>query len=73
MPLVKGQLETPDDAIAHGFCPECGKDLAEGNPAAHRRTHWMAPPPADESGDEARRRMALFDGYVKGQEAKAKS
>jgi hypothetical protein len=65
MPLVHGQEATPDDAMASGFCPECGKDLTVGNPAAHRRTHWMAAPPADASGDEARRRMTLYDAYLK--------
>jgi hypothetical protein len=65
MPLVHGQEVTPDDAIASAFCPECGHDLTLGNPAAHRKTHWMAPPPADASGDEARRRMGLYDEYLK--------
>jgi hypothetical protein len=71
MPLVKAQLVTPDEAVAHGFCPECGKDLTEGNPAAHRLSHWMKAPPEDQSGDEARRRMVLYDSYLKAQFAKA--
>jgi hypothetical protein len=64
MPLVDGKTITPDDAIAQNRCPECGDDLKASNPIAHRKSHWKAPPPPNADGDEARRRIALFDKYI---------
>lgn len=64
MPLVKGKLMSPDDAMAAGLCPECGDDLAEQNPLAHRRSHWQKRPNDDEDGKEGLRRMRMFDKWI---------
>jgi hypothetical protein len=64
MPLVNGKNVTPDEAIAQGRCPECGDDFKATNPIAHRKSHWKTAPPPNADGDEARRRMALFDKYI---------
>lgn len=50
--------------MAKGLCPECGQDLTKSNPIAHRASHWKKAPPHDKRGDEARRRMALFDKFI---------
>jgi hypothetical protein len=64
MPLVDGQLMSPDDAIAANRCPECGKDLTQVNPIAHRKSHWHRMPNDDVDGQEGRRRMALLDDFI---------
>jgi hypothetical protein len=64
MPLVNGKVMSPDDAMAAGRCPECGVDLRESNPIAHRRSHWKRQPPWGVDGDEARRRMVMFDKFI---------
>lgn len=65
MPLHEGTEITPDDAISQGLCPECAADLKKVNPIAHRREHWTAPPPRGHYGDEARRRIKMFDDFIK--------
>jgi hypothetical protein len=65
MPIINGVEYTPEEAIAANYCPETGVDLTKVNPAAHRKSLWLAPPPLDDRGDEARRRMALYDKYLK--------
>jgi hypothetical protein len=65
MPLVDGQNMSPDDAIADHRCPECGVSLKAINPIAHRKAHWHRMPNDDVDGQEGRRRMKLFDDYIK--------
>ena len=64
MPMVKGKLLTPDEAIEQDLCPECGASLLDANPIGHRNTHWFTQPRADRKGAEALRRIALFDEYI---------
>jgi|GEM_PF-2193542 len=64
MPLVKGKLMSPDDAMAAGLCPECGDDLREQNPIAHRASHWQTRPKEDADGAEGLRRMRMFDKWI---------
>lgn len=64
MPLVNGKLITPDAAIAQGRCPECGDDLTKSNPIAHFKSHWKTAPPVGRNGDEARRRIVLFQKFI---------
>lgn len=71
MPYVKGRLLTPDEAIKAGYCPECGFDFRTGSASGHRITHWRAEPPKGAVGDEARRRMKLYDEYLAAQAAAA--
>lgn len=66
MPLINGHEYSPDEALAAHYCPECGADFSKVNAHGHRRTHWVKPPPADPQHDESRRRIALYDGYLKG-------
>lgn len=65
MPIINGQEYTPDAAIASDYCPECGADFRVTNPHAHRLTHWRRPAPLGAEHDETRRRIALFDDYLK--------
>ena len=64
MPIINGHEYTPDAAIAADYCPECGADFLKVNARAHRLSHWRAKPPNSDDGDEARRRMALYDAYL---------
>jgi hypothetical protein len=64
MPLVNGELISPDDAMAKGLCPECGDDLRTQNPIAHRRSHWYTRPRDDMDGAEGLRRMKMFDEWI---------
>jgi len=65
MPMVKGKLLTPDEAIEQDLCPECGVSLLDQNPIGHRNTHWLTQPRNDKRGTEALRRIALFDEYIR--------
>ena len=65
MPIINGYEYTPDQAIASDYCPECGADFRQVNPHAHRLEHWRQPPPGQAEHDETRRRMKLFDDYLK--------
>lgn len=64
MPLIEGLEVSPDDALKAGKCPECGIDLTKVNPLAHRREHWEVVPRDDRAGQEAKRRIALFDKFL---------
>lgn len=62
MPLIQGVEYSPDDAVAHGFCPETGIDLAGVNIEDHIGRLW---PYGDKSNPEARRRIELLRTYAK--------
>lgn len=55
MPQVGDQSLTPDEALAKDLCPECGRPLAETNPAEHVSAHWPKG-----AGDEGHRRAKLI-------------
>jgi hypothetical protein len=64
MPLIKGKVVTPDEAMAQGCCPECGVDLKTVNPIAERASHWKRRPNNDADGEEGLRRMAMLDDFI---------
>lgn len=71
MPIVDGKIISPDDALAQNRCPECGVDFKRVSARGHRQRHWRAQPPNGPDGEEGRRRIALYDGYLAAQDRKA--
>lgn len=64
MPHINGVDLTPDEAIAKGLCPECGRDLRQVNPIAELNSHWKAYPVFNQDGMEALRRMQLLKDFI---------
>jgi hypothetical protein len=65
MPFYDEQDHTPDEALAAGRCPECGKDFAKINPMACLNDHWRVQPKNDRDGEEGLRRQDLLKEYIK--------
>lgn len=57
MPMVNGELLTPDDAMRRELCPECGVPLRPATARAHAANQWGSNPNAAYLGEEARRRF----------------
>lgn len=64
MPLYKGEVISPDDAMAKNLCPECAADLTQINAIAHRKSHWKTYPAAGPDGEEGLRRLKMLDDYI---------
>jgi len=64
MPLVDGEMMSPEDAMAANLCPECGRDLRKVNPVAHRKSHWHRRPNDDVDGQEGLKRMKMLDDFI---------
>lgn len=62
--LEQGVHVTPDDALAAGFCPECGRPMSEINVLEEIDRHWPR-----ERSDEALRRIKLLQGFYTKQQA----
>lgn len=65
MPLVNGELITPDEAISHDLCPETGQPLKGVNIGDHIARLWRAPIDPGPPGDEPRRRIKLLKEWAK--------
>jgi hypothetical protein len=65
MPMVDGELVSPDDAIRRGMCPECGVALRSEAARSHAESHWG--PHADDTrlSNEARRRFNLILDFAR--------
>ena len=63
MPYVDAVLHTPDDAIAKGRCPECGRDLSISSYQVETLLHWPRGLDPTEASPEAIRRAALLNTY----------
>ncbi len=40
MPIIDGVDTKPEDAVANGRCPECGRSMAQSDAATEIRLHW---------------------------------
>lgn len=65
MPIINGYEYSAEEAIAADYCPECGADFRKVNPHAHRLDHWRQAPPSDATHNEGRKRIKLFDDYLR--------
>lgn len=65
MPLIEGNEYSPDDAVAHGYCPETGIDLKGVNIEDHIGRLW---PRGDCGNPEIRRRIELLRSHAKKQQ-----
>lgn len=63
MPYVNNVLHTPDEAIAKGMCPECGRDLAQSSYQVESMLHWPRGLDPSEASTEAIQRGALLKAY----------
>lgn len=65
MPLQGDKVIKAEEAIALHLCPECGRDLKTTNAIAELNAHWRTEPPNGIDGDEARKRRALLQKYIR--------
>ncbi len=63
MPYVNSVLHTPDEAIAKGMCPECGRDLAQSSYQVETMLHWPRGLDPSECSTEGIQRAALLKTY----------
>ena len=60
MPVLKGKVITPQEAISKGLCPETGKSLKGVNIEHHIQNTWHG-----ELGPEAKERVAMLRDFAK--------
>lgn len=66
MPYINQVLHTPDEAIAKGACPECGRDLGISSYQVETMLHWPRGLDPSEASTEAIQRAALLKTYFDG-------
>lgn len=64
MPLIDSVHYEPDEAVAKGHCPECGKPLAGVNIDDEIARHWPALPEVKLKNPEAARRAEMLYSYA---------
>ena len=67
---IRGIHKTPEEAVAMGLCPECGRSLEDSSAEVEKRLHWPYGPMEEnfqENGAYHRsnvlHRMKLIDDY----------
>jgi hypothetical protein len=63
MPYVNSVLLEPDQAVAQGACPECGRDLAQSSFEVERALHWPSFMDSTKTPPEAYQRIQLLKDY----------
>lgn len=69
MPLYKGNYIEPDQAVAHGLCPECGAPLDETDAETEIGKHYTTLAHGSAPNPESNRRAEMIRSYYKKPEA----
>ena len=64
MPLIDSVHYEPDEAIAKGHCPECGKPLSGVNIDDEIKRHWHSLPSMALANPEIGRRAEMLSSYA---------
>lgn len=68
MPHIDGIPHKPEEAIAKGRCPECGRDLAQSSADVEIQLHWPRGLRLDVASPEAIERANMIREYYSAKE-----